>query len=168
MRIYDPFRSYFRLIIFELTPMNQLLLFICLLACYLPTYAQEAIVVEKGKVLLDGYDPVAYFISGKPTPGEPEITHLYEGRIIRFASEENRKLFLDNPGKYFPAYGGWCAIALVDGLFVVPDYTLYKIQDGQLLFFQIKAFFNGKTLWEKNPGPNKLKADSNYLSRFPE
>lgn len=45
---------------------------------------------------------------------------------------------------------------------------MYKIQDGKLHFFAVRAFFNGLTAWEKDPEGNKIKADSNYYKHFPE
>ena len=127
--------------------------------------AQEAFPVENGEVLLDGYDPVSYF-DGKVEKGNPEILLEVEGRYLAFASEENRKKYQDDPSQFEPAYGGWCAIAMVDKTFVVPDYTLYKIQDGALMFFSIRAFFNGLTEWDKDPDKNKLLADTNYTVLF--
>ena len=130
--------------------------------------AQEAFAAEKGQLLYSGYDPVTYFTLGSAIKGNLTNTVDFNGRKISFSSPDTRELFLSNPDKYLPAYGGWCAIAMVDQLFVIPDYTMFKIQDGQLLFFQVKGFVNGKTLWEKNPGKNKLKADMNYHSLFPD
>ena len=36
-------------------------------------------------------------------------------RGIPFASKENLETFLSNAEKYAPAYGGWCAYAMLDG-----------------------------------------------------
>lgn len=128
--------------------------------------AQDMYSVGNGEVLIDGYDPVSYF-DGNPQKGKSEIYVSIEGRKVLFASEENKKEFINNQEKYFPEYGGWCAIAMVDGSFVIPDYSLYKIQDGRLLFFSVRAFFNGLTEWEKNPKSNLVKADGNYMKYFP-
>ena len=123
--------------------------------------AQDAFAVEQGALLLDGYDPVAYF-DNQVTKGKPQFTYTLNGRQLQFASAENLNKFEENPQKFTPAYGGWCAIAMVDNTFVVPDYTLYKIQDGKLMFFSIRAFFNGLTEWDKDPDKHKILADSHY------
>ena len=127
--------------------------------------AQEAYPVEDGEVLLDGYDPVSYFI-GEAKKGKPDISIVIDGRQLLFSSEENKQTYEQSPEKFEPAYGGWCAIAMVDKTFVVPDYTLYKIQDGALMFFSIRAFFNGLTEWDRDPDKNKLLADTNYTVLF--
>ncbi len=127
--------------------------------------AQEAFVVEKGKVLLDGYDPVAYF-DNEVKKGSEEFVHEVDGRKLLFSSANNLARFKEQPAMFTPAYGGWCAIAMVDKTFVVPDYTLYKIQDGQLLFFSVRAFFNGLTQWNKDAEKHKVLADGNYMELF--
>ncbi|MBV6647659.1 MAG: YHS domain protein [Cyclobacteriaceae bacterium] len=129
------------------------------------SYAQEQWAAAKGAILFDGYDPVAFFDS-QVVKGLDAYSTYHEGRRILFSSQENEKKFEEDKEKYFPAYGGWCAIAMVDGTFVVPDYTLYKIQDDQLLFFSVRAFFNGLTAWNKDAMSNKVKADRNYLGIF--
>jgi len=126
---------------------------------------QEAYAIEQGQVLLDGYDPVAFFDS-QVVKGEASYSVDLEGRKLYFSSQENLERFNDNPEKYSPAYGGWCAIAMVDGTFVIPDYTLYKIQDDELLFFSVRAFFNGLTQWNKDSEKNKVLADGNYTKLF--
>ena len=136
-----------------------------LLMCSIFVVAQEAYPVENGEVLLDGYDPVSYFL-GEAKKGNPDILIEIDGRQLLFSSEENKKTYEQSPEKFEPAYGGWCAIAMVDKTFVVPDYTLYKIQDGALMFFSIRAFFNGLTEWDKDPDKNKLLADTNYTVLF--
>ncbi|MDW3194144.1 MAG: YHS domain-containing (seleno)protein [Cytophagales bacterium] len=136
-----------------------------LLICSSIVVAQEAYPVENGEVLLDGYDPVSYFL-GEAKKGSSDILIEIDGRHLLFSSEENKKTYEQSPEKFEPAYGGWCAIAMVDKTFVVPDYTLYKIQDGALMFFSIRAFFNGLTEWDKDPDKNKLLADTNYTVLF--
>ena len=130
-------------------------------------FAQEKYAVETGKVLLDGYDPVSYF-DGKARMGSADYSYDLNGRQLLFSSAENLIRFQDNTEKYTPAYGGWCAIAMVDETFIVPDYTLYKIQDGDLLFFSVRAFFNGLTQWDKDADKNKILADTNYVKLFEE
>jgi len=128
--------------------------------------AQDRFASDEGSIFFGGYDPVGFF-NKEVLKGRPELSVLYQGRYIYFSSEKNKNAFLKNKEKYFPGYGGWCAIAMTDGLFVQPDYTMYKIQDGQLLFFRRKAYFNGLTLWDKNPENNKMKADLEYDKYFP-
>jgi len=129
--------------------------------------SQERYTVSENEVLLDGYDPVSYY-TGQPEKGRELFQTKYDGRIIYFSSEANRKEFLAAPDHFMPEYGGWCSYSMARNQFVFPDYTMYKIQDGELLFFAVKAFFNGKTAWEKNPEIHKISADKYYFSYFPE
>lgn len=81
---------------------------------------------------LRGYDPVAYFTDGKPTPGDFSITAVHDDAIYRFSSEENKKKFLENPETYVPQYGGFCAFGLAQGVKVDGDPELWKIVDNKL------------------------------------
>lgn len=129
--------------------------------------AQSKHAAEPGAVAFDGYDLVGFF-DGKTLKGTSDYEYEYNGVKLRFSSKENLDTFKSDPEQYFPAYGGWCAIAMVDDSFVIPDYTLYKIQDNRLFFFQVKAFFNGLTYWNKDPDKNLFLADGNYRKHFDE
>ena len=65
-----------------------------------------------GNVAIKGYDPVAYFTADRAVPGSEEHSHEWLGATWHFASAEHRKLFMDDPVRYAPQYGGYCA----DGL----------------------------------------------------
>ncbi len=45
-------------------------------------------------VAIKGYDPVAYFIDGKPVSGSGEFEYVWMGAKWHFASAENRDLFI--------------------------------------------------------------------------
>lgn len=124
-------------------------------------------IYEKGGLALGGYDVVAYFEQGEPREGIPEEAIEYEGLVYYFNSTKNRKLFEQNPEKYLPQYGGWCAYAIAEGpKKMAPDPTLWKIQEGQLLLFydDWTTTFHENTLekWEKEPDLMKVRADKNW------
>lgn len=81
---------------------------------------------------LQGYDPVAYFEGGKPTRGTKKLLASYGGARYLFASEAHRKLFLENPKKYVPEYGGFCAAGASYGEKVDIDPETGKVVDGKL------------------------------------
>ena len=81
---------------------------------------------------LRGYDPVAYFTDGKPVVGDYTITTQYEGATYRFASDEHRALFVQDPVKYLPQYGGFCAFGAAQGVKVDGDPTVWDIVGGKL------------------------------------
>ena len=81
---------------------------------------------------LRGYDPVAYFTDGMPVQGDFAITAQHDGATYRFASEEHKQLFLKDPAKYLPEYGGFCAFGTAKGVKVDGDPTVWKIVDNKL------------------------------------
>ena len=64
--------------------------------------------------------------------------------------------------QYLPSYGGWCAISLALGGLTCPDYNIFKIENGELLLFEVAAFTNGLALWNTDPPGYRKKADTNY------
>lgn len=61
------------------------------------------------KLMLYGYDAVAYFTRNDAVKGEPAIKAEHLGVTWRFASEANRAEFLKSPEKYMPQFGGYCS-----------------------------------------------------------
>ena len=84
------------------------------------------------KVALNGYDTVAFFTDSKPVNGSPFITAEYQGATYFFATEEHKKLFIANPARYAPQFGGFCAFGVaLDKLFPV-DISTWQVRDGKL------------------------------------
>ena len=61
------------------------------------------------KLMLDGYDPVAYFTQNEAVKGDPAIKLEYKGVTWRFANAVNRTGFEKSPEQYTPQFGGYCA-----------------------------------------------------------
>ena len=113
------------------------------------------------KVALNGYDPLPYLAQSKAVKGLPELSSMYRV-TYRFASEENRASFADDPEKYLPTYGGWCATAMAKGKKVEIDPTNFKVTDGRLFLF-FKAFYaNARSDWDKDEPAQTSKADANW------
>lgn len=104
--------------------------------------------LEKHGLALDGYDPVSYF-SGDPQVGKKSITATYGGVVYRFANHANLEAFEANPSTYEPAYGGWCATAMLSGDRVGINPKYYKIVDGKLLLFYKGLLGNALKDWEQ-------------------
>lgn len=113
-----------------------------------------------GEVGFDGYDLVSYFSSLEKGNGQFKTT--FRGVKLHFASQENLEKFLSYPDRYWPAFDGWCAISLVYDVLKKPDFSHYKIQNNKIYFFEIRAFFNGLTQWEKDPTKNDIVARVHY------
>jgi YHS domain-containing protein len=116
----------------------------------------------KSELALNGYDPVSYF-SGKPVEGSNTFQVKHKGVIYYFQSKQNAEKFKTNPGKYEPAYGGWCAYAMGEtGEKVKVDPETFKIIDNRLYLFY--NFWGNNTLEDWNISEAKLKAaaDKNW------
>src|SRR5271168_619584 len=110
---------------------------------------------------LRGYDPVAYFTDGKPVPGDFTITAQHDGATYRFASEDHKQLFLKDPAKYLPEYGGFCAAGTAKGVKVDGDPTVWKIVDNKLYFNLAPAVANR---WGEDIAGNIKSANSNWTT----
>ena len=125
-----------------------------------PLFAAELVNVDgASNVAIDGYDPVAFFTDGKPVNGSPFISATHQGAVYFFATEEHKKLFVQDPVKYAPQYGGFCAFGVaIDALFPV-DISTWQIRDGKLylnLNHDILKKFNSEF------NDNVTKADKNW------
>ena len=85
-----------------------------------------------GKIALQGYDPVAFHTDGKALKGNPGILAENSGYKLAFASEENKALFEKQPGKYLPAFGGYCAFGVSVGKKFIGDPEVWRVVDGRL------------------------------------
>jgi len=107
-------------------------------------------------VILDGYDPVAFFTDNKPVKGDPANYFTYQDATYYFANPEHLKLFQDNPEKYKPQFGGWCAYAVSLGRVAPIDVSTFSIVDGRLVLQHNNRAVNG---WNKDVSGNLQKAD---------
>lgn len=79
-----------------------------------------------------GYDTVAYFTKNKAVKGNKKFMTEHLGAEWYFSSKEHMDMFVANPEKYMPQYGGYCAYALSDGRLVGIDEDAFTILDGKL------------------------------------
>ncbi len=91
------------------------------------------------RLMLRGYDPVLYFSTGKPLPGDPAFRTDFDGVTYRFINEENRFLFMKNPLKYVPMFGGYCAHSMAYAIPWGGEPDAWKIVDGRLYVFTGEA-----------------------------
>ncbi len=98
-----------------------------------PVSASDLVnVAGASTIAVGGYDTVAFFTDARPVNGSPFISASYQGATYLFASEEHKKLFTGNPGKYVPQYGGFCAFGVaIDKLFPV-DISTWQVRNGKL------------------------------------
>jgi YHS domain-containing protein len=112
-----------------------------------------------GTVAIEGYDPVAYFTSGKPTKGQSKFSAKWRGASWRFASAKNRDAFKKMPEKYAPQYGGYCAWAVSQGYTAAVDPTAWKVVDNKLYLNYSPGV---QATWVEDIPGNIKKANANW------
>ena len=122
--------------------------------------ASRSIAAESVPLAIKGYDPVAYFTDGKPTPGVAAFEYQWDEHLWRFSSAEHRDRFKADPVRYAPQFGNFCAMALSKGEIVVADPENWLISDGKLYVFG-KPAPAGPMLFQKDIGENVSKANQN-------
>lgn len=110
---------------------------------------------DKG-VILNGYDPVAFFTDNKAVRGDAQFQYKYQDAIYYFASNDHLELFKANPEKYKVQFGGWCAYAVSLGRVAPIDVNTFSIVDGRLLIQHNQRAVNA---WNKDVTGNLLLAD---------
>lgn len=110
---------------------------------------------------LAGYDPVAYFDTGKPTHGMATITASYDGAHYLFASEAHRKTFLADPKKYLPEFGGFCAVGTSFKEKVDIDPETGKVVKGKLY---VNSNPKAQALFDKDTSGTIERAEHNWPS----
>ena len=148
--------------------MTKQLLFLIGMIIGTTSFGQKYCCGESGEPQFDGNDLISYY-DGKIYKGSSEYKAVIDGQLYLFRNDVNKRRFLENPQKYLASYGGWCSIAMSLDALVKPNYNYYRFdQDGKILFFEVRAFLNGITLWEKDTIGNKIKADINYKKHLNE
>lgn len=86
-----------------------------------------------GGVAIMGYDPVAYFTENRAVKGSDKFSYEWLGTPWHFANGKHRDMFMNDPVKYAPQYGGYCAAEVVGGSVTVNiEPEAFKIIDGKL------------------------------------
>ena len=81
---------------------------------------------------VQGYDVVSYQTGKRPIRGNGNFVSTYKGATYQFSSKANLDMFEDNPGKYAPAYGGYCAFGVSVGKKFIGDPEVWRVVDGTL------------------------------------
>ena len=99
---------------------------------------------------LKGYDLVAYHsleADAEGIKGDPQIKALWGSDggakyTFHFSSEENKEIFLKNPYKYLPKFGGFCSWGIAEESWWTAktlgprtNPNVWKVIDGDLYFF---------------------------------
>ena len=136
---------------------------------------------DTGRLILRGNDAVAYFVQGRPVPGSPAITSVYEGDTYRFASLEHKRRFDADPARYAPAYTGFCSSGAPYALKANIGARVFAIYKDRLYLFgsersranwMMDADENirlGDAYWENETKdiPHRLQNFRRYVFRVP-
>ncbi len=115
--------------------------------------------VDGNGLAIRGTDPVAYFTEGTAVAGSEAFTYIWGNATWRFASAENRNLFVENPDQYAPQYGGFCAWAVSQGYTASIDPNAWRIVDGRLYLNYSRGV---QRQWEQDITGNIRQGDANW------
>ncbi len=119
----------------------------------------SSINVDAQGLALGGYDPVAYFDSGKPTRGVETFSASFDGARYLFASDAHRKTFLADPRKYLPEFGGFCAVGTSFGEKVDIDPETGKVVKGKLY---VNSGAKAQGIFDKDTSGTITRAEHNW------
>lgn len=118
---------------------------------------------KKGYVA-EGFDVVSYFTDKKPSKGIKKYQTAYDGTKFKFSSQKNLNLFKENPIKYIPQYGGYCAYAIAEKnkkMYIDPE--VYEIRDDKLYLFYNPWIGSVIGNWQEGDVKKRqLKGDKNW------
>ncbi len=135
-----------------------LILFLGLLTSFQLRAQKSEVFVVEGKAVR-GYDPVAFFNKEEAVKGVDSLTWTWKEAVWYFSSSENKSLFMAQPEKYAPQYGGYCAYGMSEGHKAPTEIDTWTLFEGKLYFNYNKKV---KSLWVKDKEGHIKKADANW------
>lgn len=119
--------------------------------------------IDDSKIALQGYSPVSYLDLGIAQKGLKEYKATYDGLAYYFTSEDQKKSFVNNPKKYLPQYGGYCAFGISVGAKFRVDPNKFVVKDGKYFLFLYDLEVDAQQLWlAGNHKELAQKADANW------
>jgi YHS domain-containing protein len=111
---------------------------------------------DDARLMLGGWDVVAYLGEGRAQPGSARYRVEFEGVVYHFASAEHRERFERDPARYQPAYHGYDATRMVYAIPELADPGVWLVIDGRVLLFADEA---SKAAFELDPAGNMVLAN---------
>ncbi|MEO0398118.1 MAG: YHS domain-containing (seleno)protein [Pseudomonadota bacterium] len=104
------------------------------------------------QIAIGGFDPVSYFeIDGEdktfPERGDVRLTARFHDAVFLFSSKAHRDIFLANPERFTPAFGGYDPVLLSQGRYLAADPRRWTIYKGQLYLSRTASL--QRALWER-------------------
>ena len=134
---------------------------ITLIAGYMPALATDAVNTGYfGDVAVMGYDMVAYFTESRAMKGSEKFSYDWLGTPWHFANAKHRELFIGDPTKYMPQYGGYCVGEVAsNGVTINIDPEAWAIIDGKLYLAYSKEFMDK---FKAHPSDFLANAEANW------
>ncbi len=126
---------------------KNLFIALALLFMQIASFAQKASVFSVDGKAIRGYDVVAFFTNHQPVIGIDSINYQWNDANWFFASKENKALFVKNPEKYAPQYGGYCAYGTAGNHKAPTQIDTWTILNDKLYFnynTKVKEYWNKK------------------------
>lgn len=98
-------------------------------------------------IAMGGYDPISYFLGGKPAVGRPEYEMVWGGVAWWFQNEGNREAFAGAPEVYAPRFGGHGVVSMARDVFAPGKPEVWEIWEGQLYFFRSPV---NREIWSRD------------------
>jgi hypothetical protein len=115
------------------------------------------------KLAIRGYDPVAYFTEGRAIKGYHDLRHDWMGATWQFSSYHHCELFIADPEKFCPQYGGYCAYGVSLGKFFSGDPDLWTVKEGKLY---LNLNHEIEKIWKQDAQAYIKKADIEWPKLF--
>lgn len=120
---------------------------------------KQLVNLDRDGLALEGYDPISYFEDGKPVRGDAGFEAVYDGARYHFASKEHREQFENDPSKFAPAFGGYCAYAASIDKVSPVDPTIFQILEGRLVLQHSREAYE---LFNRDAPASLARADRNW------
>lgn len=114
---------------------------------------------DRAGAAVHGYDVVSYFTDGKPAKGDAQFVKEWMGVKWLFATDAHRTLFIANPEKYAPQFGGYCAWAVGHNYTADVDPEAWTILDRKLYLNYNKDV---QRKWDSERGKWIQEAERNW------
>ena len=114
---------------------------------------------QRNGVAIKGTDTVAYFTEGKAVKGDKKYSYKWGNTTWWFKNQQNRDLFAQNPEKYAPQFGGFCAWAVSQNYTAAIDTEAWSIVDGKLYLNYSKSV---RRTWSQDTRGNIINGNRNW------
>jgi len=84
------------------------------------------------RLVLKGFDPVAYFTDGKPVRGRAAYSYDWDEGRYYFETKSHRDMFVADPDRFAPQFSGYCTQSMARGIRKEGNPEAWVVMDGRL------------------------------------